>query len=167
MLLGVDTQRDRGKESTMKVHARQLFTALGVTLVAALLAIPTALGASGVRVERLSDGRASTIPLVTDHGGQNRGPAIQDLGPLDPWAYALVHRSAPVQNLGPLDPWAVHLVHPNGLTAASAPVSASVESPGFMWRDAGIGAGVTIGAMLLIAAGAMLLRRRRGVAHAH
>jgi hypothetical protein len=151
----------------MKVHARQLFTALGVTVVAALLVVPMARGSSVVRVERLSNQGSSTAPLVTDHGGQNRGPAAQDLGPLDPWAYALVHRSAPIQNLGPLDPWAVHLVHPNGLTAASAPVTATVESPGFIWRDAGIGAGVTIGAMLLIAAGAMLLRRRRGVAHAH
>lgn len=151
----------------MKVHARQLFTAVGVTLVAALLVVPTAFGGYSVRVERLSGGAASTVPLVTDHGGQNRGTAVQDLGPLDPWAYALVHRSAPVQNLGPLDPWAVHLVHPNGLTAAPAPVTATVEPAGFMWRDAGIGAGVTIGAMLLIAAGAVLLRRRRGVAHAH
>jgi hypothetical protein len=152
----------------MKVHARQLLKAMGFTLVAAVLVIPVAFGEPGdPHSYRLVQAHGSTVPLVSDHGGQNRGTAVKDLGPLDPWAYALVHRSAPVQNLGPLDPWAIHLVHPNGLTAAPSPVTATVESPGFVWRDAGIGAGVTIGAMLLIAAGATLLRRRRGVAHAH
>jgi uncharacterized protein (TIGR03382 family) len=159
----------------MKVHARQLVKAMALTLITALFVVPPALGnpttgKSGrysVHVYRLIDGRAPAAPLVTDHGGQNRGPAVQDLGPLDPWAYSLVHKSAPVQDLGPLDPWAYSLVHRSAATAAPANrPSATIESTGFAWRDAGIGAGVTVMVMLLIA-GAMVLRRRRGVTHAH
>jgi hypothetical protein len=162
----------------MKVHAQRLIKAAGLTLIAALLVVPLAYGkptgteksgSYSVHVYRLVKGRAPSAPLVTDHGGQNltREPAVQKLGPLDPWAYSLVHKSAPAQDLGPLDPWAYSLVHRSAATASPAiPASAADESTGFAWGDAGIGAGVTIMAMLLIA-GAMVLRRRRAVAHAH
>jgi hypothetical protein len=140
----------------MKAHARQLFKALGLTLVAALLVVPPALGDRGaasssgaytVHVYRLVETHGSPVPLVTDHSGRNRTQVPTDLGPLDPWAYSLVHRTA-------------------ATATPATPASVASESIGFVWRDAGVGAGVTIAAMLFVV-GAMALRRRRGMAHAH
>jgi hypothetical protein len=41
----------------------------------------------------------------------------------------------------------------------------SVAAPGFDWRDAGIGAATTLGAILLLTAAAMLAAHSRRVAH--
>jgi hypothetical protein len=53
--------------------------------------------------------------------------------------------------------------------ARTEPVSISapstVAAPSFDWRDAGIGAGATFGATLLLTAAAMLATRSRRVAH--
>jgi hypothetical protein len=44
-------------------------------------------------------------------------------GPLDPWAYALVHRSAAeTQQYGPLDPWAYALVNKSAATPEQTPL---------------------------------------------
>jgi len=49
----------------------------------------------------------------------------QQYGPLDPWAYALVHRSAAeTQQYGPLDPWAYALVHKSAATPEHNPPDA-------------------------------------------
>ena len=46
----------------------------------------------------------------------------------------------------------------------ATPVSAPATSPGFSWRDAVVGAALTMGLCLLAGAAALTLRRRRGVA---
>ena len=45
----------------------------------------------------------------------------QQYGPLDPWAYALVHESAAMQEQSPLDPWAYALVHKSAATPEQSP----------------------------------------------
>jgi hypothetical protein len=97
-------------------------------------------GPSVAQVYMLSGGNAAKAPLVTDHGGQNRGPSV-DLGPLDPWAYSLVHRDSS--------------------TPAPTTIKSSSSSPGFDFGDAGIGAGVSFGAALILLASIGLGRRYR------
>jgi hypothetical protein len=97
-------------------------------------------GPSVAQVYMLSGGNAAKAPLVTDHGGQNRGLSV-DLGPLDPWAYSLVHRDSS--------------------TPAPTTIKSSSSSPGFDFGDAGIGAGVSFGAALILLASIGLGRRSR------
>ena len=67
-----------------------------------------------------------------------------DLGPLDPWAYNLVYES---RNIG---------------SAPVAPTKVANPSSGFDFRDAGIGAGVTFGAaLILMTAVGLGVRQRR------
>jgi hypothetical protein len=111
-------------------------------------------------------------------------PAVQakptsGYGPLDPWAYALVHRNTqanfmPAAKYGPLDPWAYAVIHRSSsgsivpqdvrdhrvvaeLVRADRPASRST----FNWGDAGIGASVSFGAVLLLLTAAALGRRYR------
>lgn len=95
---------------------------------------------TSAQVYVLSGGKTAKAPLVTDHGGQNRGPSV-DLGPLDPWAYSLVHRDSS--------------------TPAPTMIKSSSSSPGFDFGDAGIGAGVSFGAALILLASIGLGRRYR------
>ena len=80
-------------------------------------------------------------------------------GPLDPWAYALVHRSTAAgmaDATGSVPPdvrdhrLIGRLVQADRLTAQS----------GFDWGDAAIGAGTTLGLMLLGGGMALVARRR-------
>ena len=55
----------------------------------------------------------------------------RDNGPLDPWAYALVHRSsAESQQYGPLDPWAYAVYHTTTLANLYSRVHWVVVQPG-------------------------------------
>jgi hypothetical protein len=127
---------------------------------------------------------AIAVPVAQAKGSTGKS------GPLDPWAYGLVHRSTASTN-GPLDPWAYGLVHrsqpsgrppavaaeittglaaPGSLHPSPIPGKASVrggEPGGFDWSDAGIGAGVAFGAVLLVAGTALGLRKRGALAHIH
>jgi hypothetical protein len=76
-------------------------------------------------------------------------------GGFDPWAYSLVHQSTqpsstPVQDLGPLDPWAYSVIHRNSATPPVTVIRASSSPSGFDWNDAGVGAGVSFGAVLIL-----------------
>lgn len=131
-------------------------------------------------------------------------------GPLDPWAYSLIHRSTqanavPPAKYGPLDPWAYAAIHrsssgstvPSGTSdsyighpggpGAAGPVlpeydgvplnrdlvggpggagpvlsvPARSTGDGFNWGDAGIGASVSFGAVLLLLAAVALGTRYR------
>jgi hypothetical protein len=95
-------------------------------------------------------------------------PGTQNLGPLDPWAYAAIHKTAiaapgalsrPVgtQNLGPLDPWAYAAIH----KTATPPVVTTSSSSGFDYGDAGIGAAVAFGAALILFGTAAVGRKLR------
>jgi len=106
-------------------------------------------------------------------------------GPLDPWAYKLIHqsgRSVPLitehsagQNTtgqpgvagkyGPLDPGIAAVIrnHSRGLNGVSKSAALpAAATNGFDWSDAGIGATVAFAAVLLALAVATLILRRRG-----
>ena len=100
-------------------------------------------------------------------------------GQLDPWAYKLVHQSAPsvplitehsagqngtalpsIRQSVPLI--TEHSLGQNGVSkSAAASVTATVPN-GFDWGDAGIGATIAFTAVLLALAAATLILRRRG-----
>jgi hypothetical protein len=82
-------------------------------------------------------------------------------GPLDPWAYALVHRSAAeTQQYGPLDPWAYAAIHRSDASRPSMVPAINSEGDGINWGDAGIGAAVAFGLMVLVAGGTVVVRKR-------
>lgn len=100
-----------------------------------------------------------------------RVPAAGEYGPLDPWAYNLIHRAEQAiprraGAYGPVDPpiAAAIYTHHSGdrlapkATAASLTVAAS---RGFNWSDAGVGAAVAIAAILLAAAAGTFVHRTR------
>jgi hypothetical protein len=121
-------------------------------------------------------------------------PAAVGGGPerLDPWAYNVISKHSAGQEVasGPvgagiydrLDPWAYNEIHalPTALLTEHSvgqdanrkpiePVTyvvSAAEAAGFDWRAAAVGAAATFGLMLMVAAGTML-RKRRGVVHAH
>jgi hypothetical protein len=100
-------------------------------------------------------------------------------GPLDPWAYALIHRSAtanvvPAANYGPLDPWAYAVIHRNSagsitpadvrdhrLVSPLVQADRSTSQSAFNWGDAGIGASVSFGLVLLLLTAIAVGRRHR------
>ena len=132
----------------MNVSTQKLAKLLGLVFASALMIAPSALAgnADSVQVYRVAHGRAPAIPFITEHSaGQNGNgqPAATNWGPLDPWAYSLVHRNA---------------------TANGQPISSSsttsVEATSFRWRDALIGAGTAVAVMLLAAGGVAVHRRR-------
>ena len=109
-------------------------------------------------------------------------------GPLDPWAYSLIHRSTqanvmPAGKYGPLDPWAYAVIHRSSVatgpnvgrptstpaeitTGLAAPTTVnSSRSNGVDLRDAGIGAAGTLALMLLTVGVAFAMRKRGTLAH--
>lgn len=89
------------------------------------------------------------------------------VGPPDPWLQNL-YAQARFKNVQSIDPWqsnlyANHAYQTRGHTA-SAQISASTG--GFDRRDAGIGAGVALGVLLVGATSVVWIRRnRRPLAH--
>ena len=82
-------------------------------------------------------------------------------GPLDPWAYAVIHQSkqanvVPAGKYGPLDPWAYAVIHRSSPTV----VTARTDN-GFNWSDAGIGASFVFGGALVLLTAVALGRRYR------
>jgi hypothetical protein len=93
-------------------------------------------------------------------------------GPLDPWAYNLIHRSvkspSTAENYGgPLDPIIANAIrnHSRGQSGFSKSAAASVPaavSSSFDWGAAGIGAGVALATVLLgLGLARLTLRRSR------
>ena len=107
-------------------------------------------------------------------------------GPLDPWAYKLIHQSGQSGPLitehsagqnttgqpgvtgkyGPLDPGIAAVIRnhsrgPNGVSKSAAASVPAAATSGFDWGDAGIGATVAFAAALLALAIATLILRRR------
>lgn len=102
---------------------------------------------------------AIAAPCAQASGSQDK------YGPLDPWAYHLLHQT---NKYGPLDPWANNLIRRNSLAARAAagerPAPSNASPNGFDWGDAAVGAGGTLGLMLLAAGTITTVRRsRRGV----
>jgi len=115
---------------------------------------------------------------------QAQRPTAEKYGPLDPWAYSLIHRSTqanatPAGKYGPLDPWAYAVIHRNSVATGSnvgRPTSTPAEittglavpttvnssrSNGVDLRDAGIGAAGAL-ALMLLAVGLGFALRKRG-----
>jgi len=65
----------------------------------------------------------------------------------DPWAYGVIQRSTQPVDVGPLDPWAYNVVHKSSATPAP---TAGSSSQAFDYGDAGIGAGVSFGIVLIL-----------------
>jgi hypothetical protein len=112
----------------------------------------------------------------------------ENYGPLDPWAYNLIHRSTqanvmPAGKYGPLDPWAYAVIRRNSVatvpkvgrpTSTPAEITTGLAAPktvnssrsnGVDLRDAGIGAAGTLALMLLTVGAGFALRKRGTLAH--
>jgi hypothetical protein len=134
-----------------------------------------------LRLKRLVLGTAVSLAIAALSAPAVLAKPTSGYGPLDPWAYSLVHR--PATGNGPLDPWAYGLVHrstqatPASYSAVSGPVGVAAyqsfagitpkqgegvtSQSGFNWGDAGIGASVAFGALLLLLTVVALGRRYR------
>jgi hypothetical protein len=134
-----------------------------------------------LRLKRLVLGTAVGLAIAAISAPAVLAKPISGNGPLDPWAYSLVHQ--PTDGNGPLDPWAYSVIHrdtqstvtPQSYSAVSGPLgvrgyqsfagitprqSVTVTSQsGFNWGDAGIGASVAFGALLLLLTVVALGRR--------
>jgi hypothetical protein len=109
-------------------------------------------------------------------------------GPLDPWAYSLIHRSTqanvmPAGKYGPLDPWAYAVIHRSSVatgpkvgrpTSTPAEITTGLAAPrtvdssrsnGVDLRDAGIGAAGTLALILLAVGAGLAMRKRATLAH--
>jgi hypothetical protein len=80
-------------------------------------------------------------------------------GGYDAWAVGQIYKSTHpgTQNLGPLDPWAYAAIH----KTATPPVVTTSSSSGFDYGDAGIGAAVAFGAALILFGTAAVGRKLR------
>lgn len=106
-------------------------------------------------------------------------PTSSGNGPLDPWAYGLVHGRSqaygvPAAKYGPLDPWAYAVIHRSASRTSVPPdvrdhrlIAELVQSDrptsqtAFNWGDAGIGASVSFGLVFLVLLALTLSRRYR------
>lgn len=134
-----------------------------------------------LRLKRVVLGTAVTFAIAALSAPAVLAKPTSGYGPLDPWAYSVIHR--PITGNGPLDPWAYSLVHrstqstPARYSAVSGPLGVkayqsfagitpkagghSTSQSGFNWSDAGIGASVAFGALLLLLTVVVLGRRYR------
>ena len=105
---------------------------------------------------------APSVPAMhVDSATGGAQASSEKYGPLDPWAYAVIHQSkqanvVPAGKYGPLDPWAYAVIHRSSPTVVTAR-----PDNGFNWSDAGIGASVSFGAALLLLTAVALGRRYR------
>jgi hypothetical protein len=71
-------------------------------------------------------------------------------------------QSLKASQLGPLDPWAYAAVHSQDATPASTVLTRTSTDNGFNWSDAGIGASVTFGGVLVLLTAVGFGRKYRG-----
>jgi len=132
-----------------------------------------------LRLKRLVLGTAVSLAIAAISVPAVLAKPTSGYGPLDPWAYSVIHR--PTSGNGPLDPWAYGLIHrstqatPSSYSAVSGPLGVAAyqsfagvtpkqgehvtSQSGFDWGDAGIGASVVFGALLLLLTVVALGRR--------
>ena len=138
------------------------------------------------RFKRLVLGLAFVVAIAAFSAPVVQAKPTSGSGPLDPWAYNVIHRStqatvAPAGKYGQLDPWAYNVIQQstqaNGVSAgkygqldpwaytaihrSSPSVVTARPDNGFNWSDAGIGASVSFGAALLLLTAVALGRRYR------
>jgi hypothetical protein len=113
------------------------------------------------RFKRLVLGLAFVVAIAAFSASAVQAKPISGYGPLDPWAYAVIHQSeqanvVPAGNYGPLDPWAYAVIHRSSPTVVTAR-----PDNGFNWSDAGIGASFVFGGALVLLTAVALGRRYR------
>jgi hypothetical protein len=131
------------------------------------------------RFKRLVLGCAFGLAIAASSASAVQANPTSGYGPLDPWAYSLIHRSTQANvvspaNYGPLDPWAYAVIHrstsgsivppdvrDHRLVAQLVQADRLSSRSTFNWGDAGIGASVSFGAVLLLLAAVVLGRRYR------
>ena len=129
-------------KSTLTGNRVRVFV-ISLALVAMLAAVPAAFG----KYYRPHD-----LPLTGASNAQSTGK----YGPLDPWAYKLVHSAGPTlitEHSAGQDP------NRRPSLAAGSP-TVTVRSNGFQWGDAGIGAAAVFGLALVLMTAAVVRRRR-------
>jgi hypothetical protein len=131
------------------------------------------------RFKRLVLGLAFGVAIAAFSAPAVQAKPTSGYGPLDPWAYALVHRNTqanvmPAAKYGPLDPWAYAVIHRGSsrsvvpqdirdhrIVAELVRADRLTSRSTFNWGDAGIGASVSFGAVLLVLMAVVLGRRYR------
>ena len=113
------------------------------------------------RFKRLVLGFAFVVAIAAFSASAVQAKPISKYGPLDPWAYAVIHQSkqanvVPAGKYGPLDPWAYAVIHRSSPTVVTAR-----PDNGFNWSDAGIGASFVFGGALVLLTAVALGRRYR------
>ncbi len=113
------------------------------------------------RFKRLVLGFAFVIAIAAFSAPAVQAKPISGNGPLDPWAYSVIHRTtqanvASAGKYGPLDPWAYAVIH-----RSSPSIVTARPNNGFNWSDALIGASASFGAALLLVTALALGRRYR------
>jgi hypothetical protein len=83
------------------------------------------------------------------------------VGPPDPWLQSL-YAQARFKNVQAIDPWQSNLYARKAYgTRTAAPSQVSASTGGFDWNDAGIGAGVVLGVLLVGVTSVVVIRRSR------
>jgi hypothetical protein len=87
-------------------------------------------------------------------------------GPPDPWQQSLSAQKR-LENVQAVDPWQANLFARQAYeTRKLGLTSQPASTGGFGWDDAGIGAGIVLGTLLVGTAGVVTIRRnRRPIAH--
>lgn len=153
-------------------------------LAFAALAAPAAGQAASIGIQPLPDGsvasmagpstgfsvradlRQQTIDRHRALGNLTLSSKV-DLGPVDPWAYSLVHKSVeptitPLQADG-MRLNAIAQAYKESVAAKTAPQPAKAvqsSSTSFNWNDAGVGASIAFGIALLLVLSVAIGRRR-------
>jgi hypothetical protein len=154
----------------MNARTHKLAQTLGLTLMVAVLAAPTAIG-SGGQASGL-DPWAYNAVQRSQVTGSPMGENASGLRNLDPWAYSRVLLSRSSTPMGEnatgqhTTPTANRPDDRPGIRGPSTPVAlpqlGQVSDHGaFNWRDAGIGALGALAAMLIATSATLLARRRR------
>jgi hypothetical protein len=105
---------------------------------------------------------APAVPAMhVDSATGGAQASSEKYGPLDPWAYAVIHQSRQANavtagNYGPLDPWAYAVIHRSSPTVVTAR-----PDNGFSWSNGGIGASFVFGVALVLLTAVALGRRYR------
>lgn len=98
------------------------------------------------------------VPSATGEPVSSSQPAS---GPLDPWQQNLNARIR-FKNEQAIDPWQANLYARHAYETRKDSVSSqSASTGGLGWDDAGIGAGLALGAVLVGAASVVTIRRHR------
>ena len=134
---------------------RQILTPLVVLVASAslVIAVPRA--------------TAHVLPMMGTNAVASPGSSIAPVsGPPDPWLQSL-YAQARFKNVQAIDPWQSNLyARKANETRKVAVPSRPASTGGFGWDDAGIGAGVMFGTLLVGTAGVVSIRRnRRPIAH--